>query len=258
MYKFIVLLFFLQISIEGISQSYTIAGLVVNKTTDDILVGCSVYNVTKQRGTITNEEGKYKLTVDKGDLVQFTFIGMAIIERFIIDGSDIDVAMTYQTRRIKNVVIKSESLARNSTLFNPDYDKRKNDKTIEPTRKTAKEMIQSGAPSITSSGVSMSPITMLYYAFNKREGRRLDAIIDINKLDASNQKYTLDFISLVTKVEDYTELKDIKAYCYFPHERILNSSFYDLGIMLQDCYIEYLEDIKLHPRKTDSIPPTDW
>jgi hypothetical protein len=258
MHKFFSFIFFLGLSLGLNAQTYTITGLVVNKTTDDILIGCSVYNVTKQRGTITNEEGKYKLTVDKGDLVQYTYIGMAIIERYIVDGLDIDVAMTYQTKRIKPVIIKSETLARSSSLFNPKYDKQKNERIREGTPRTADEIMKEGSPSVTSSGLTMSPITMLYYAFNKRERRRLDAIIDINQLDASNQKYSLDFISMVTKEEDITELRDIKAFCYFPHDRILGSTFYDLGLMLQDCYVEYLEDKKIHPKVATDSTKMDW
>jgi CarboxypepD_reg-like domain len=258
MAKLILFFSFLLFVIQAYSQTYLISGEVVNKSTDELLVGCSVYNVTKQRGTITNEEGKYRITADKGDLVQFTYIGMAIIEQYIVDNSDLNITMTYQAKRIKNVVIKSDNLARNSVLFNPKYDKQKNIRTREGEHKTANQKISEAGPSVTGAGVTMSPISMLYYAFNKRERRRLDAIVDINHLDASNQKYSLDFISLVTKVEDLTELKDIKAYCYFPHDRILKSSFYDLGLMLQDCYIEYLEDKKIHPKMPSDSTKMDW
>lgn len=258
MVKFIFFLSIFLISNQLNSQSYTITGLVVNKSTDDILIGCSVYNVTKQRGTITNEEGKYKLTVDKGDLIQFTYIGMAVVEKYIIDETDIDIAMNYQAKKIKIVNIRSDNLARNSDLFNPKYDKQKKERTREGVARSADEKLSQSGPSITSNGVTMSPISMLYYAFNKRERRRLDAIIDINHLDASNQKYTLDFISTVTKVDDIQELKDIKAYCYFPHERVLSSTFYDLGLMLQDCYVEYLENKKIHPRLPMDSTKMDW
>lgn len=252
----LVSLLFLAYSVD--SQVYTITGEVVNKSTDELLVGCSVYNVTKQRGTITNEDGRFKITVDKGDLIQFTFIGMAIIEQYIVDNSELNISMTYQAKRIKNVVIKADNLARSSVLFNPKYDKNKNIRTREPERKTADETLKAAGPQLTSSGLQMSPISMLYYAFNKKERRRLDAIVDMNHLDASNQKYTLEFISMVTKVEDVPELRDIKAYCYFPHDRILSSSFYDLGLMLQDCYVDYLEYKKLNPIRAIDSTQMDW
>lgn len=258
MHKLYTLFAFCFFAFVGNSQTYTISGEVVNKSTDELLIGCSVYNVSKQRGTITNEDGKFRITADKGDLIQFTYIGMAIIEQYIVDNSELNISMTYQAKRIKNVVVKADNLARSSALFNPKYDKQKNIRTREGEHKTADQKLKEAGPTVGTNGLQMSPITMLYLAFNKRERRRLDAIIDINHLDASNQKYTLDFISMVTKVEDVSELKDIKAFCYFPHDRILKSSFYDLGLMLQDCYIEYLEDKKLHPRLPMDSTKMDW
>lgn len=258
MFKYTVLFFLLLSHISIHTQNYSIIGEVVNKATDELLVGCSVYNVSKQRGTITNEEGKYRINADKGDLIQYTFIGMSIVEWYVIDGSELNVSMTYQAKRIKNVVIKSDHLARNSILFNSKYDKQKNMRTREGEHKTASQKVSEAGPTVGASGLQMSPITMMYYAFNKRERRRLDAIIDIDHLDASNQKYSLDFISMVTKVDDIQELKDIKAYCYFPHDRILKSSFYELGIILQDCYIEYLEDKKLRPIKVLDSSQWKW
>jgi hypothetical protein len=46
------------------------------------------------------------------------------------------------------------------------------------------------------------------------------------------------------------ELKDIKAHCYFPHDLVLRSSYYELGIMLKECYIGYLlarREVKAKP-----------
>ena len=60
------------------SQSFPIYGQVINKQTSTFLIGCSVYNVTKQMGTVTNDEGRFKISVEKGDLIQFTYLGMGV------------------------------------------------------------------------------------------------------------------------------------------------------------------------------------
>jgi hypothetical protein len=244
---------FLFISIDNLhSQSFSIYGQVINKQTSTFLIGCSVYNVTKQLGTVTNDEGRFKISVEKGDLIQFTYLGMGVQQQYAIDNSDMMVEMTYQTRRMKPVTIKAEVEAKKSVLYNKNYEKNKEKTFKEPIRRTAKEMIKQSLPNFKTGELSFSPFSLLYYS-NKRVQRRMSAIIDIDKLDASNQKYTLDFISLVTKVEDIDELKDIKAHCYFPHDEVLNASFYELGLKLQECYIEYLEIKKSKPA-VDSIP----
>lgn len=242
----------LQFSLNTFSQNWVIQGQVINQQTSTYLVGCSVFNVSKQMGTVTNEEGRYKISVEKGDLLQFTYLGMGVQQHFIIDDADVNIEMTYQTRRMKPVTIKAEIEAKKSVLYNKNYDKTKERTFKEPVRRTPKEMIKQSLPNFKTGQLSFSPFSLLYYS-NKRVQRRMNAIIDIEKLDASNLKYSLDFISLVTKVEDIDELKDIKAHCYFSHDEVLNSSFYDLGLKLQDCYIDYLEIKKSRPA-TDSIP----
>lgn len=248
-----IVVIFLFISIDNLhSQSFSIYGQVINKQTATFLIGCSVYNVTKQMGTVTNDEGRFKISVEKGDLIQFTYLGMGVQQQYVIDATDINIEMTYQIRRMKPVTIKAEIEAKKSVLYNKDYEKTKEKTFKEPVRRTPKEMIKQSAPNFENGQLVMSPISFFYYS-NKKVQRRMNAIIDIDKLDASNLKYSLDFISLVTKIEDIEELKDIKAHCYFPHDEVLNSSFYELGLKLQECYIEYLEIKKSKPA-TDSIP----
>ncbi len=256
MYKLVVFVFIL-FSFSNIqSQSFSIYGQVINKQTSTYLVGCSVFNVTKQTGTVTNEEGRFKITVEKGDLIQFTYLGMGVQQQYILDDTDINVEMSYQTRKIKPVTIKAEMAAKKSVLYNPNYDKSNGRTFREPVHRSASEYKKmSGLRSSDNPnqpGVMISPFSLLYYS-NKKVQRKLNAILDIEKLDASNLKYSLDFISLVTKVDDTEELRDIKAYCYFPHDEVLNASYFELGLKLQDCYIDYLED-KKNKAATDSIP----
>jgi hypothetical protein len=233
-------------------QSFSIYGQVINKQTSNFLIGCSVYNVTKQIGTVTNDEGRFKISVEKGDLIQFTYLGMGVQQLYVIDNSEMSIEMTYQTRRMKPVTIKAEIEAKKSVLYNKNYEKTKERSFKEPVHRSPKEMIKQSAPNFANGQLVMSPISFFYYS-NKKVQRRMNAIIDIEKLDASNLKYSLDFISLVTKVDDIDELKDIKAHCYFPHDEVLNASFFELGIKLQDCYVEYLEEKKKRAA-TDSIP----
>ena len=216
------------------------------------MVGCSVFNVTKQTGTVTNEEGRFKIAVEKGDLIQFTYLGMGVQQQYVIDDAEISIEMTYQTRKMKPVTITAEIAAKKSVLYNPKYEKNKEKIFKEPLHRTPEYMMKQSTVAVNNGAIVMSPFSMLYYS-NKKVKRKLNAILDIEKLDASSLKYSLDFISLVTKVDNIDELKDIKAYCYFPHDEVLNASYFELGLKLQDCYIEYLED-KKSKAATDSIP----
>ena len=254
MYKLLNLFAFLTLcSFRG--EAVSVSGTIRNQQTGTPLIGCSVFNVTRQTGTITNEEGRYSIEVERGDIVQFTFIGMLPIEKLIIESGVIDLEMKYLVRKIRDVVILNENGLKNSVLYNKNYHRNKRSIQQEPSRRSAEEMM-SEASRIQSNpqGQSyISPISYLYYAFNKREQRRLKAVMDIQKLDNSNQKYSLEFISMITNIEDPEELKDIKAHCYFPHDLVLRSNYYELGIMLKECYLGYLIAQKENAKQENSI-----
>lgn len=233
----------------------TISGTIINQQARTPLIGCSVYNVTKQTGTITNEDGRYSITVERGDVIQYTYIGLLPIEKVIVESEVIDLEMKYLIRKIRDVVIMSENQLKNSVLYNKNYERNKRVQQVDPALKSAEDMIRESSFQSNGSGVSFSPISLLYYALNKREQRRLKAVIDIQKMDNSNQKYSLDFISMVTNIDDIDELKDIKAHCYFPHDLVLRSSYYELGIILKECYIGYL--VAKREREAKAIPASD-
>lgn len=205
------------------------------------LIGCSIYNVSTQSGTIANENGEFKMTVRNGDLIQFSYIGMEIVEMYITSATDtLNIQMKYQIKRLKNITITSENQAKKSVLYNPNYEKEKNEpkhvKNIVDPKKYSDPTL-----------LLVSPITFLYYAFSPRERLKLVYLEKIHKRDNANLKYSYDFISLITKVEDEDELRRIKAHCYFSEDQILNSNYYQLGLMTKECYLEYLEKKQTKP-----------
>lgn len=225
-------------------------GTLRNAQTGNVLIGCSVFNLTKQVGTITNEEGYYTIWVEKGDVIQYSYIGMLPVERTIIEEAELNIEMKYLVKKIKDIVILQENKLRKSVLYNKNYEKTKHSVYKPRTEVDFKSHLN-------PLNLIFAPWDFIYYS-NKKVQRRLTAIYDMKKMDASNQKYTLDFISLVTSVDDIDELRDIKAHCYFPHELVLQSSYYELGIMLKECYVSYLiakkEKENLTQPAKDSLP----
>lgn len=232
-------LFFVVICASPLFAQQYITGKITDKKEGKALRGCSIYNVSTQYGTVSNEDGMYRISAKNGDLIQFSFIGMEIQEFYITDSiSELNVALNYYVKPIKNVVISSRSLASQSILYNKNYGKK--EEKPKQKSKSHSDYMKDAGPSMGVNGMSFSPITYLYYAFNKKEQRRLQAIQMIEKRDVSNLKYSYDFISLITKETDEDELQKIKRHCYFSEDEILESSFYELGVMLKNCYLDYL------------------
>lgn len=212
-----------------------INGSVVEFNTKKSLVGCSIYNINTQMGTIANENGEFKINANSGDLIQFSYIGMEIVEVYITATTDtLNIQMKYQVRRLKNVNITAENTNKKSVLYNPEYEKKKKEikqtKRIEDPKKYSDPMV-----------FLQSPITGLYYAFAPRERLKLVYLEKIQKRDQANLKYSYPFISMITKEDDEDELRKIKAHCYFSEDQILQSDYYQLGLMIKECYIDYLE-----------------
>lgn len=250
------IIFILSIVHMQYAWAYTISGTVTQHSTQAPLIGCSVFNLTKQSGTVTNEDGHYRIYAERGDVIQYTFIGMVPVEKTVIDEDDINIELHYLVRKIRDVVITGESQAKNSVLYNKNYERRRQKTYIDPIRKTARDMVRESAIGTDANGQMVtSPISLLYYALNKKVQRRMQAVVDIQKMDQSRMKYSDEFISLITAVDDEDEIKDIRAHCYFPHDLVLQSSYYELGIMLKECYVGYLIDQK--ERIKDTIPPAN-
>lgn len=240
-YRFLFLVFFLiGCQANTIFAQRFITGKIIDRKEGKALRGCSIYNVSTQYGTVSNEDGLYRISANNGDLIQFSFIGMEIQEFYVVDSmSELNVSLTYYIKPIKNVVISSRSLASQSILYNKNYGK-KEDKPKQRLKSHSDYMKDAGA-SMGVNGMSFSPITYLYYAFNKKEQRRLQALQMIEKRDVSNMKYSYDFIAMITKETDEDELQRIKRHCYFTEDEILESTYYELGVMLKNCYLDYLQ-----------------
>ncbi|MFO7659170.1 MAG: TonB-dependent receptor [Bacteroidales bacterium] len=69
------------------SQSVTISGYISNKETGEKLIGASIYDATKLKGTTSNNYGFYSLSYSKGDTVNLivSYIGYSIFQqKFVI------------------------------------------------------------------------------------------------------------------------------------------------------------------------------
>ncbi len=243
-FRGIICLFFLMFcQVSNLFAQRFITGKIIDEKEGKALRGCSIYNVSSQFGTVSNEDGLYRISANNGDLIQFSFIGMEIQEFYIVEAvEELNVSLRYYIKPIKNVVISSKSLASQSILYNKNYGK-KEEKPKQRLKSHADYMKEAG-PSLGINGVSFSPITYLYYALNKKEQRRLQALQMIEKRDVSNLKYSYDFISIITKETDEDELQRIKRHCYFSEDEILESTYYELGVMLKNCFYDYLQQKK--------------
>jgi hypothetical protein len=225
----IILLLFISINTLLFSQN-SYYGIVFDLNTNKPISGCSIYNINTDRGTITNEEGKFMISGNIGDMIQASYIGKQTEFIYITESTKfIQFELLQYIKQIKPAIIRHENLAKNSVV----YQEKEEDVDIKRNIFNPKSYFSNPINAISS------PISMLYYAFNKKEKRRLNTLVLIQKREIANQKYNRDYISSILRINDPDELDEIYRFCYFSEDEILDASMYELSQKLKACYFGY-------------------
>lgn len=97
---------------QVIAQEKTVTGTVTSAEDDEPLPGVSVKLKGSSIGTTTNAKGAYSIRARTGQILVFSFIGSAISERTIGEGSVINVSLTSNPAALNEVVITANNISR--------------------------------------------------------------------------------------------------------------------------------------------------
>ncbi|WP_242157506.1 SusC/RagA family TonB-linked outer membrane protein [Aestuariivivens sediminis] len=101
-----ILLFILLIPLSVLGQEITVSGTVIDEEFKQPLPGVSVLVKDTTQGTVTNFDGKYELTVNKGDILVFSYIGMKSQE-LIANAAILNVVLEPDIAQLDEVVIST-------------------------------------------------------------------------------------------------------------------------------------------------------
>jgi len=87
-----------------LSQSQ-LSGTLTDQSTGDPLIGANVVNVTTQEGVITDFDGAYSITVNPGDVLEFSYLGYAAIEKVVDNNLNPNITLLSDGLRIDEIVI---------------------------------------------------------------------------------------------------------------------------------------------------------
>ncbi len=109
------LLFFLVVTSVGLSQTkerVKIYGSIFAKEND--VEGITIYNVTTQRGTITNEKGGFSIFVKVNDQIEVSAVQYKkttiLISNEVVQSKKITIRLEEQTNTLKEVVLSTTKL----------------------------------------------------------------------------------------------------------------------------------------------------
>lgn len=109
------LLFLLASSISLLAQQTQISGVVTDDFDNSPLFGVRVYIKGSQTAVFTDIEGKYSIAANKGDILVFSYVGMAAQERAVGNSNAINIVLS-STAELDDVVVIGYGSVRKSDL----------------------------------------------------------------------------------------------------------------------------------------------
>lgn len=112
------LILFLLISTGISSQKLSISGTVRSADDGQPIIGASVVETGTGNGTITNINGEYTISVDKGSVLRFSYIGMETVERTINTAGTINITLQTVAMAIDEVVVTAMGVRQEKKRMN--------------------------------------------------------------------------------------------------------------------------------------------
>ena len=102
---YVILIVGLFLSTIGMAQPKPFTGVVRDGRTAEALPGVNVTIKGTTRGTVTNADGRFSISADKGDVLVFSLIGMTTQEITLNDQSAVTMQLTESAKSLDEVVV---------------------------------------------------------------------------------------------------------------------------------------------------------
>lgn len=228
-----------------------VLGKVIAHSNQKPLSGCSVFNSTKNIGTMTDHQGFFLISASPEDEIQIRFIGF---EMHVLDLTQIKdtpvIVLKNKVRELRSVRIRAVPNARNSIIYNPEYEKRDRRPPVRDVHR-----LDEYTNPLTSFN---SPITAMYYAFSVKAQRKLWAIEKLEKKRITELKYTNEFIGLILNTHDEEVILEARRNCSLDEDFILSATFYELGVAIRNCYVSSQIKSETHSGGKYVSPEADY
>jgi len=203
----LILLFFIVCSNSYAQETYTISGVISEKSSGETLIGVNVIFPEQQRGTVTNGYGFYSITLPTGAYdIEISYLGYQSISKKIVLTKSIkaNFSLEFASELIDEVVVKSNSRIQN--LQKPQMSVHKiGVSTIKemPVVLGEVDIIKSIQllPGVTSAGEGAS-------GFNVRGGGEDQNLILLDEATLFSSSHLFGFFSIFNA----DAVKDIKLY----------------------------------------------
>jgi len=97
-------------------EKVRIIGVVTDDETGETLIGVNILEVGKGNGTVSDFDGSYSISVEKGSVLSFSYTGYLTKEIKIVDGGRYDVILENNAAQLEEVVVVGYGTQKRSDL----------------------------------------------------------------------------------------------------------------------------------------------
>lgn len=221
-----------------------IAGHVVDRETKEAVPYVHVYTTSFSQGTVTDENGKFQISMASADTLVFSAVGFdkyffSLKQDDIRSYYDVVIELdfkTYELEPVKVIAYRDLEQFKKAVLeLNIPAEK---SMTVDVPKAVNKD-IGTGLPTMTIRG----PITALYNALSKegRELKRLEAYRkERSSVKSIGEKYNTDMVKRVTNLSD-EGARRFMEWCKFEDDFILRSTEYELTVAVLKCLDDFVK-----------------
>ena len=104
LFYFFILLIMLSFTDSVMAQTFLAKGTVLDETGEP-LAGANVRCKKGNCSVLTNSEGKFALNVNRGEILEFSFIGYKLQEKIITNGNELKIVLEPTAENLKEIVV---------------------------------------------------------------------------------------------------------------------------------------------------------
>ena len=244
----VILLVFLSSAQMSFAQSFVLHGTVYSESDSERIPFATIFNQTRTTGVITNLSGEFSLTVFPLDSIRISAVGF---ENYLFLATDGEIQpqsiyLTTSVQQIDTIVVRAfpqKAIFKQEfmSLELPDENAinlhlPENIMSLDiPVE--ANEMPVHALNELIPGGMLVIPIFSGFQTTVEKEEEALD--VKKKVLEEIDRKYNNEFISSLTGIKDEEKIVELKKFCNFSNEFILNNTPYDLAAAIVDCYKEF-------------------
>lgn len=227
-----------------LAQEIEVSGQIIDQETKEAVPFVHIINASKNKGTVSNTEGRFWVRMDKTDTLQFSAIGFetyAFMLQPDVTSDKIDVSIELNTSTMELAPVKvfafRNEQALKRALIEMDVPLEQNDKFSVPGLPQAKKEF---SPSEGGIGIS-GPLTMIAKAFSKEEKekkllKQYEKAYDFQKVLTS--KYNETVVMEITNIPE-DKVEDFMKFCVLEDAFIYRAMEYELAVVLNQCLLDF-------------------